>query len=153
MTLDWFKCKEVGWCDLLKVDTDNDYVKESIGVYVCWTGSEMDNTSKILRVGQGYIYDIIFELRKEPSILAFGSKGIYFTWARCSTYHLNRVEVFLHNHFKPVIINPDLPKSRPKKVNLPWDEEEIKLLKAQLGKPNFNDKEEVKKKENKLPWK
>lgn len=152
MTLDWFKCKEVGWCDLLKVDTENDYVKESIGVYVCWTGSEMDNTSKILRVGQGYIYDIIFELRKEPAILAFESKGIYFTWARCPTYHLNRVEVFLNNHFNPVIKNTDLSKSRPKKVNLPWDEEEIKKLKAQLGKPNFEDKEEGKKKENKLPW-
>jgi hypothetical protein len=137
MKLTWFKCKEVGWCDLQKIDIENEYVIESIGVFVCWTGSEMDNTSKILKVGQGFIYDVILELRKDKAILAFENKGIYFTWARCASYHLDRVEVFLNNHYKPVIPNPNLPKSRPKKTNLPWDEEEIRKLKEQLSKPSF----------------
>lgn len=154
MTLDWFKCKEVGWCELLRVDTEHEFVKESIGVYVCWTGSELDNSSKILRVGKGFIKDVIEELRLNDSILAFESKGVYFTWARCATYNLDRVEVFLHNHFKPVLDNPDLPKARPKKVNLPWDEEEIRKLKEQLSKPNFSDDDDtnLKGKEAKLPW-
>lgn len=152
MTLDWFRCKEVGWCELLKINIDNDYVKESIGVYVCWTGSEIDNTSKMLKVGQGFIHDIILELRKNESILAFEAKGVYFTWARCATYNLERVEVFLHNHFKPILANPNLPRSRPKKVNPPWDEEEIRKLKEQLSKPSFNDDDMGLKKEAKLPW-
>lgn len=152
MKLEWFKCKEVGWCDLMKVDIENDYVKESIGVYLCWTGSEMDNSSKILKVGQGYILDVIAELRTNAAILAFETKGIYFTWARCPTYHLDRVEVFLTKHYNPIIVNENLPKSRPKKVKLPWDEEEIRLLKEQLNKPNFVENENDKKKENKLPW-
>jgi hypothetical protein len=42
----------------------------------------------------------------------------------------------LTNHFKPLIKNLDLPKAKPKKVSLPWDEEEIRRLKAQLEKPS-----------------
>ena len=152
MNLEWFRCKEVGWCDLSKIDIENDYVKESIGVFMCWTGSEMDNSSIILKVGQGYIFDVILDLRENTSIKAFESKGVYFTWARCATYQLDRVEVFLHKHYKPVMPNEDLPKSRAKKVKLPWDEEEIRLLKEQLNKPNFGESDEEKKKEKKLPW-
>ena len=137
MILEWFKCKDVDWCELTKVDIEHEYVKESIGVYVCWTGTPIDNSSKILKVGKGFIYDEIVELRKEEAILAFASKGVYFSWARCATYQLDRIEVFLTNHFKPLIKNLDLPKAKPKKVSLPWDEEEIRRLKAQLEKPSY----------------
>ena len=139
MILEWFKCKEIGWCELTKVDIENEYIKESIGVYVCWTGSELDNSSKIIKVGKGFIYDEILELRNEELVLSYLDKGVYFTWARCHTYQLDAIEVFLTNHFKPMIKNPNLSKTKAKKVSLPWDEEEIRRMKALLAKPSYSD--------------
>ncbi len=125
INLDWFRCKEVGWCDLGKINLKSESLRDLEGVYVLWTGTTIDDTRRVISVGQGVITELIKEMRNSIEIKAFSQTGLYITWAELPSYRLNSVEVFLDKELKPVIKGEDLPSVSPKKGNLPWDGEDV----------------------------
>ena len=132
--LNWFRCESVGWCDLDKVNIRSQTLKDIEGVYVLWTGTTIDDTRKVISVGQGMIIKIILGMRKSLEVKAFSQTGLYITWAELPPYRLNSVEVYLDKKLNPVIKNEDLPTVSPKQINLPWDGEDIFT-----GKPPDSD--------------
>lgn len=147
--VEWFKCKSVGWCDLFKVNLENELVKETEGIYICWTGTGIDDSLTVMKVGQGYIYDIIIDLRNDLEIEAFRNKGVFITWARVPSYRLNGIEKYLNETLKPLFKSEKI-SAWSVKVNIPWDQDELDGFKKQL--PKGAEDEDFKDKEKKLPW-
>ncbi|MDC1068335.1 hypothetical protein OAQ99_04175 [Candidatus Kapabacteria bacterium] len=145
--LEWYKCKDVGWCDLFKVDIDHEFIKESEGIFICWTGTTIDDSLTTIVVGQGYIYDLIIDLREDQAMEAFKHKGVFVTWSRVSSYKMNGIELFLREKLKPLFKGESISGWK-KEVNIPWDQDEMEGFEDQLP----DEEMESGDKEAKLPW-
>lgn len=145
--IEWFKCKKVGWCDLFKVDIEHELVSEIEGIYICWTGSGMDDSLSVIKVGEGYIHDIIIDLRSDLEIKAFRNKGVFITWCEIPSYKSSGILKYLEKELKPLFTSEKIA-AIPRKVNIPWDQDEIDGFKQQVGQLS----DDSDSKEAKLPW-
>ena len=118
MALEWFKCKGAVWCELFKVDIHHQYLAESSGVFVIWTGSS--DSPNVLKVGSGHIPQKLAAIKKDLAIQAFKHLGLYVAWAEVSSLQQKGIELFLIKELKPKM-QDSTPKAIPLKVNLPWE--------------------------------
>ncbi len=118
MELEWIKCRGGEWCELNRLDLSHKNLKNIDGVFILWYGKD-DRT--ILRTGNGRIATLLLENREDIAIQAFSKYGLYVTWALVPMFKRKGVEIYLSKTLNPKI-KDDLPKGRPVKVNLPWDE-------------------------------
>lgn len=132
INLEWYRCKEVGWCDLFKVNIENPLIQETEGVYVCWTGTLIDDSLNVLKIGYGYIYDCIESLRKDREFDPFHGRGVFISWASCATYRMNGIQNYLVNELQPLFKSDIIKGSSKIKVNFPFEDDELDSLKNQL---------------------
>lgn len=151
MTLNWFKCKQVGFCELFKVDIEHDFIKETEGVYIVWTGTIIDDSLKVISIGQGYIYDEIVALRKTPGVIEYAGMEMFISWAETKPFRFDGIEAWLNSVHKPAVPKPKIPSAIKRKVNLPWNDENTQKLKEQLKALEAGDSEEEEGNKQ-LPW-
>lgn len=115
MNVNWKKCQENIWCDLLTLNLENEHFNSLIGVYIIWHSG---SNQRVVRVGQGIIKDRLKEHREDPIILKYKGFGLYVTWAEVDRRYLDGVERFLANELKP-LEGERYPDTFPIQVNLP----------------------------------
>jgi len=125
--INWFVCKDVGWCDLYKIDINNKSVLNTYCIYIAWKGSGVDSSRTVLKIGQGFVQEVIINLRDDSEISSENKHGIFFTWAKLPNYHLNGVEVYLNHLLKPKFKSNDMPDESSKVAELPWSDGEDSL--------------------------
>jgi len=97
------------WFDFLRLNLDSPYFTNKRGVYVIWYTSPVASTSKVIRLGQGYLVDRLKEHRGDPYILSYSQYGqMKVTWAvvdNNTLYEsdLNGVEAYLADRYLPLI--------------------------------------------------
>ncbi len=119
MTLEWFKCKGNQWCNLFKLDLNHEFLKDSEGVFVIWTGA--GKNTKFLSVGYGNISAQLKTNKAELAIQAFQHIGVYVSWAEAPVNKHQGIALFLNRTLDPAIMG-SLPKAMAIKVNMPWEE-------------------------------
>jgi hypothetical protein len=84
-------------CRLNLINLNNEYFDNLTGVYVIWSGNDMNN---IISVGQGIIRDKIIEMRIDKTVQESGP-DLFVTWASVPNVSLEGVEAFLCSELKP----------------------------------------------------
>lgn len=116
MQLNWLKCTSGNWCSLERLDLSSITVKQ--GVYIIWYQGQQ--SSKVVRVGQGNIAERLSAHRNDPKILHYKSFGpLMVTWASVSSQHLDGVERYLADTWTP-LVGDAFPNARPIAVSSPW---------------------------------
>jgi len=118
--LEWYKCKGDVWCDLFKVDLNHPSIKNTAGVFIVWYGK--GDQRKVLRVGQGNIYQELIKLQNDLTFKAFASHGVMVSWASVPPLKRPGVLMFLINSLSPALLGDAPPRAIPIKENLPWEE-------------------------------
>jgi hypothetical protein len=134
----------------MKVDIEHELIKDTEGVYIVWTGSIMDDSLKVLYIGQGYMYDEIRDLRVNPDIMEYSGMEMFIAWAETKPFRFDGIEAWLNVKLKPEVKKDKVPSAMKIKVNLPWNDPEIQQLKEQLKLIENNDDQEPESKD--LPW-
>ena len=113
MNLTWGKCGTF-WCNLLGQDFQ--VLADLVGVYVIWhTGTP----ARVVRVGQGIVRERLAVHQEDPEIVSYSAHGdLKVTWAAVPQHQLNGVEVFLAQHYRP-LVGERFPNVNPIAVNLP----------------------------------
>lgn len=78
MKLEWVKCSDNQWCNLLDINLDQKQFNNLEGVYIIWHGVPNPGT---VHIGQGVIRDRLKAHQKDPKILAYQERGGYVAWA------------------------------------------------------------------------
>jgi|GEM_PF-2737426 len=150
--INWYVCKDVGWCDLFKIDINHRAVVKEYGIYIVWKGTGVDGSRIILSVGQGFIREEILKLREDDKIKGENEYGIFMTWSKLPEYHLNGVEVYLNEKFKPKFKKKKLPDENPKKAELPWDDSDDSIAFEQMDFDAGNEGQGGEDTTTKLPF-
>lgn len=116
ITLNWVKCADNNWCNLLTVNLNSNHFDGLEGVYVIWHSGE--NPASV-RIGQGIIRDRLAAHRQDREILEYSQYELYVTWARVSETHRDGVEKYLGETLNPEV-GSRLPDAVSIEVNLPW---------------------------------
>ena len=116
LNVSWNKCEGDVWCDLLKVNLDQEHFNDMEGVYVIWHGGQNPAT---VRVGQGFIRDRLGEHKQDPEILTYQQYTLRATWAQVAPNQRDGVERYLAERLKPKV-GSRFPDANSIEVNLPW---------------------------------
>lgn len=116
MNLEWAKCPNNQWCNLLDIKFDQEIFNNLEGVYIIWHGEPNPGT---VYVGQGVIRDRLKTHQKDPKILAYQGRGLFVTWAKVSYVYSDGIERFLAMTMRPKV-RTKFPKVKPIRVNMPW---------------------------------
>jgi hypothetical protein len=102
-----------GWHNL---DTAILPASNVFGVYVIWHGG---NPTRVVTVGQGQIANRLNAHRNDKAITAYRQYGgLWVMWAAVPAPHVDGVERFLANHYRP-LVGDRYPDVAPIVVNLP----------------------------------
>ncbi len=116
MTVAWLKCVGDAWCELNNLNLSHSHFNNLEGVYIIWHGGQNPAT---VYVGQGNIRDRLSEHRGNANIQAFGSLGLFVTWAEIPVASRGGVEKFLAEYLRQKVGTVH-PLALPIPVNLPW---------------------------------
>ena len=116
MVVEWIKCQENQWCNLINLNLSHPHFTGQSGIYIIWHGGQNPRT---VYVGQGSISDRLAVHRTEPNIVQYNPFGLFVTWARVDSTYRDGIERFLANNLRPLegIAHPSV---NPIDVNLPW---------------------------------
>ncbi|HPD34146.1 MAG TPA: hypothetical protein PKV40_07375 [Candidatus Kapabacteria bacterium] len=118
--LEWYRCTGGKWCELEKLNVEHPAVRNTNGIYILWI--DEDNHRKIIRIGQGNIYQEIIKLKNELVIKAFETHGLKITWAEVPLIRRPGVLIYFINTLNPMMLGGKPPRAIPIKENLPWEE-------------------------------
>jgi len=113
LEVQWVKCVSDKWCSLELVNLSN---VKTVGVYIIWHGG---SPSRVVRIGQGDIAERLRCHRSDEEILAYSNQGLFVTWASLSHRHLDGVEKYLAQRWRP-LVGECFPDALPIVVNSPW---------------------------------
>jgi hypothetical protein len=99
MIINWCQCVIQSRCRLNLINLNNEYFDNLIGVYVIWSGNDMNN---IVSVGQGIIRDKIIEMQIDKMVQESGP-NLFVTWAAVPIASLEGVEAFLCSELNPTL--------------------------------------------------
>ena len=116
LSVHWNKCQGEQWCNLFRVNLEDQHFANLEGVYVIWHGGHSPAT---VRVGQGIVKDRLAEHRRDPAILQHQPHGVFVTWAQIGAYQRDGVEKYLGDTLKPKM-GTHFPDTHVIVVNLPW---------------------------------
>jgi len=114
MKLKWAKRADGGWYSL---EGYNFSSIKTLGVYHIWCVGDGRNFN--VRPGQGIIGARLTAHKADPNIMRHAKSGtLYVTWATVPQAHLDRVERYLADQYRPVE-GDRFPDVDPLVVNLP----------------------------------
>ncbi|PIZ01103.1 hypothetical protein COY61_00695 [bacterium (Candidatus Gribaldobacteria) CG_4_10_14_0_8_um_filter_33_9] len=116
MFVNWGKCTGGHWCNLLRLNLNDNYFDNISGVYIIWHGG---NSPKTVKVGQGDIKDRLLKHSADPEILQYKNLTLYVSWATLSSNYMDGVEKYLGESLKP-LVGSIFPDVNPISVNFPW---------------------------------
>lgn len=101
----------------LELDRVNLALISVTGVYIIWHGGQQP---RVVRVGQGDVATRLGAHRVNNKIQSYSGEGVlYVTWAAVPARLLDGVELYLAEHWKP-LVGDRFPDAVPVAVNSPW---------------------------------
>jgi len=116
LQLNWNKCQENVWCNLLNLNLSHEHFNNLEGIYIIWHGGQNPAT---VRIGQGNIRDRLTAHKNDKEILAYANLTLYVTWSEVSSTNRSGVETYLANKLNPKV-GERFPNEKAIEVNLPW---------------------------------
>jgi len=116
IALDWITCGgDDHWCSLERVALDN---LDVVGIYLIWHEGV---PSRVVKIGRGNIADRLAELKTDPEILGYRSKGMLrVTWAPAPPPQLEGIVRYLIEKWRPPVLTL-YAETEPIEVNSPWE--------------------------------
>jgi hypothetical protein len=112
----WVKDTANQWLELQTFDLSTVNALAA-GVYVIW---HVGHPGRVVKVGQGFIYDRLTAHRNDASITAYSRFGqLCVTWAIVPAVQRDGVERYLGDYYKP-LVGDRFPDAAPIAVNLPF---------------------------------
>ena len=104
--LDWKKCDNGVWCDFMRMNLNSITIR---GIYWIWCDGEYNFNDEFLTntvyIGQGNISERIFKHRRDSDITEYSERGrLLVTWAHVIDHHMDAVEGFFCNSYKPLAV-------------------------------------------------
>lgn len=113
LEVSWVKCVSDKWCSLENVNLSG---VKTRGVYIIWHAG---NPGRVVRIGQGNIAERLQCHRTDEEVMAYKEHGLYVTWASVQEDHLDGVEKYLAETWRP-LVGAAFPFAAPIAVNSPW---------------------------------
>lgn len=118
MTLTWNRCQGDKWASFSRIDLAHVYFRDLSGVFIIWY-SKPTQDAIVVRVGHGRIAKRLAELRQDPRLLPYASRGLCVTWASVGDRDMDGIEAYLVRQLSPIVREAPAD-SPPIHVNLPW---------------------------------
>ena len=121
--MEWVKYANGGWPSLLRLNLKYGPDRDTMGLYVVFYTQQNDahegSRYKTIKIGWGYLRDVIQELRKSRQLAEYVQYDPLITWAEINETWSDGALVYLDRLLDP-LIKEDLPQAQPVVVHSPF---------------------------------